>query len=99
MGIFLSYTCRKMPEMWEQGEMEIELLCSSLTLCLWLSGTQNIMTMDMGRFKILMKLMVCLYFHGGQSVQVSACRSASDRIIGGCQSHTQRGASRKPRCW
>ena len=37
----------------------------ALTLCLWLSGTQNIMTMDMGRFKILMKHMVCLYFCGG----------------------------------
>lgn len=36
-----------------------------LTLCLWLSGIQNIMTMDMGRFKILMKHMVCLYFCGG----------------------------------
>ena len=41
------------------------------------------MTMDMGRFKILMKLMVCLYFHGGQNVQVSARESAGDWIIGG----------------
>lgn len=99
MSIFLSYTCSKMPEMWEEGEMEIELLCHSLTLCLWLSGTQNIMTMDMGRFKILTKLMVCLYFHGGQSVQVRACTSASGWTIGGHWAHTQKGAFRKLRCW
>ena len=52
----------------EAFEREIKLEhggCIALILCLWLSGTQNIMTMDMGRFKILMKHMVCLYFCGG----------------------------------
>lgn len=67
----------------EGGETETDLLSSSLTLCLWLSGIQNIMTMDMGRFKILTKLMVCLYFCGGQKVQVSARDRAGDWIIGG----------------
>lgn len=41
------------------------------------------MTMDMGRFKILMKHMVCLNISVvGQNVQVSARENAGDWILG-----------------